>query len=193
MGPYFREVTGYKISNVGTFGIFSGGLLPLEFTSFHATADKRNTINLHWQVADVANVSHFVVEHSADGLHFQKIGQEEFREAQSRYAYSHWSPAAGVNYYRIRSVDYDGKTQYSPVATARVQHASTTRAHLDGQGQLHVWMPEQTVLPASVRIYDVQGRKLLERNINSHHTIMPLLPSMGMVLVHVNGRAFLVK
>ncbi len=95
--------------------------LPVEFHSFTALLDKSDEkVNLRWITASEMNVSHFAVEKSNDGKNFTDIGvvfakgnSEE--EIQYNFVNNLSGRQSGVIYYRIRSVDIDGKTQYSVI------------------------------------------------------------------------------
>ncbi|GAA4335325.1 hypothetical protein [Flaviaesturariibacter amylovorans] len=91
--------------------------LPLNFVSFKAVA-LGSSAKLDWDVADVVNVSHFVVERSCDGNNFTAIGQVSLTSASS-YTYLDVQPCAPISYYRVRSVDFDGSTKMTPVRNVR--------------------------------------------------------------------------
>lgn len=103
----------------------SANPLPVELLSFTAQA-RGDGAWLHWTTASEINNDHFVVEASADGRTFRRIGQVagagnsttprsyELLDANvSRYA-------ASIVYYRLRQVDTDGTETFSPVRAVRV-------------------------------------------------------------------------
>ncbi len=70
---------------------------------------------LTWQTASEQNNSHFTLSHSTDGYQFNVIGtvmgagnSTEIRD----YRFIHNYPHPGMNYYKLKSTDYDGK-EYS--------------------------------------------------------------------------------
>lgn len=98
------------------------GLLPVSYISFTATALADNVV-LDWRTAMEENNARFEVERSRDGRTFEAIGEVmgagTTLEAQA-YQYIDAAPAAGVNYYRLKQVDWDGAFEYSPVVSAKV-------------------------------------------------------------------------
>jgi hypothetical protein len=70
---------------------------------------------LTWQTASEQNNSHFTLSHSTDGYQFNVIGtvmgagnSSDIRD----YRFIHNFPHPGMNYYKLKSTDYDGK-EYS--------------------------------------------------------------------------------
>jgi hypothetical protein len=72
---------------------------------------------LKWKVATEENLSGYTVEKSTDGRNFSKIG---FVAANGVNNYSFTdTKSSATSYYRIKSVDVDGKYAYSTVAMVK--------------------------------------------------------------------------
>jgi hypothetical protein len=102
-------------SNV-VYKIVFDDILPLKLTAF--TGQNNGAANqLHWQTAQEINASYFEVQHSTNtNPAFTPLGQVKATGNSSvmqNYAYTHAKPPAGVNYYRLKMVDKDGKFTYS--------------------------------------------------------------------------------
>lgn len=97
---------------------FSSGLaLYVELTTFTAIAEE-NTVSLQWLTEREWNNSHFEVEHSVDGRYFATIGWvggAGNQQTESSYAFVDYAPEEGRNYYRIKDVDWNGKSHFSEV------------------------------------------------------------------------------
>lgn len=91
--------------------------LPVSWLSF--SAEKVNDVNyLSWSTASEQNNSHFVIERSYDGLSFDAIGEVRGAGNSSSvlsYIFEDRDANAGLVYYRIKQVDYDGNFTYSSV------------------------------------------------------------------------------
>ena len=115
--PFFILVDGVQ-GDGGLLQLNIAPLLPLTWLSFSAERiDGKH--HLSWQTGTELNTSHFVVERSADALHFEPIGtQPAAGYSTSRQYYQHVDamPLYGFNYYRIRQVDSDGAYSYSTIA-----------------------------------------------------------------------------
>jgi hypothetical protein len=97
--------------------------LPISLISFTATLNN-NKADLKWATASEINVSHFVIEKSYDGKSFDEAGLMFAYGSISEMANYSFSDnintaQTGVIYYRLRSVDNDGKSQLSEVRIIR--------------------------------------------------------------------------
>jgi hypothetical protein len=73
---------------------------------------------LTWTTATEINNDYFEVQHATDGNDFTTIGYESGRGNTAEpvdYRYMHYHPPAGLNYYRLRQVDYDESYAYSEI------------------------------------------------------------------------------
>ena len=72
---------------------------------------------LNWITVDEQNVDHFTVERSENGNNFYSIVQLPARNSGSKEIYSTSDnlPVNHIAYYRLRSVDIDGKEKLSKV------------------------------------------------------------------------------
>lgn len=99
------------------------GALPVELISFKASLNLNQTVLLQWTTSREDNTKYFGVERSADNKHFSEITRVDALNS-GRYTATYQTtdahPASGINYYRLRMVDADGKFTYSPTATIRV-------------------------------------------------------------------------
>ncbi|GAB3328766.1 hypothetical protein GCM10027511_38710 [Hymenobacter humi] len=95
--------------------------LPVELTRFNATSQAQ-AVNLSWATASEKNNDRFEVQRSATGDAFQTIGTVKGQGNSSSlhdYTFVDSRPLAGQSYYRLRQVDADGTSTFSPVATAQ--------------------------------------------------------------------------
>ena len=108
--------------------VYPNSPLPLKLLSFSAALNKSN-VNLNWATAEEINVSHFVIEKSTDGTKFSEAGTVFANGNTSKEI--HYSFTDEVNedrgtviYYRLRSVDIDGKAEYSSTRMIRISNGS---------------------------------------------------------------------
>lgn len=78
---------------------------------------------LHWATATEINNDYFILEHSVDGLTFNTIGTIDGNGTTStahQYSQLHKEAPAGISYYRLVSVDFDGtKNTYNTITLVR--------------------------------------------------------------------------
>jgi hypothetical protein len=98
--------------------------LPITLESFNAVLNN-NKADLTWTTAQEMNVSHFVIERSFDGKNFTDAGNvSAYGNSFDRKNYSFSDNLANTSqtviYYRLRSVDNDGKSQLSAIRIIRI-------------------------------------------------------------------------
>jgi hypothetical protein len=107
---------------------FTGIILPVTLLQFTAMAVDEK-VRLQWVTTNEVNNHHFVIERSSDGIRFSPIGRDEARgNGGGQTTYTNWDnqPLSGMNYYRLKQVDIDGRFTYSPVIAIRFDR----QAHL---------------------------------------------------------------
>jgi SdrD B-like domain/Secretion system C-terminal sorting domain len=96
-------------------GIKNVQVLPIKIASFTAVP-KGSQVQLDWIVAEQINVATYEVLTSTDGRTFTSIATLAATANQSdNYNAIHSNPVAGLNYYRIKSIDKDGSVSYSDI------------------------------------------------------------------------------
>ena len=97
--------------------------LPVELTRFAATT-KGQGVNVDWATASEKNSDRFEIQRSATGEAFETVGTVKGQGNTSsahNYAFVDSHPLAGRSFYRLRQVDTDGTTAYSPVAAVQLR------------------------------------------------------------------------
>lgn len=92
-------------------------VLPIKIMSFEVTKLKVNSL-LKLITASETNNDYFTIERSGDGMIFDAIGEIDGAGNSSEerhYKYIDANPLPGINYYRIKQTDYDGKYSYSEI------------------------------------------------------------------------------
>ncbi len=92
--------------------------LPVKLQSFTATLNNNNKADLKWVTSAEINLSHFVVQKSTDGTNFTDAGivfAYGSTTGKTNYGFVDdlGAEQARIVYYRLRSEDIDGKSQYS--------------------------------------------------------------------------------
>jgi hypothetical protein len=138
--------------------------LPVELVNFVAYPQGRSVI-LEWQTASERNNSHFLVERSADGRSFAAIAQvagagsgSQFRNYQSIDLH----PLRGLNYYRLRQVDFDGQFEFSPVRVVDFIGKAPEMAvfPVPAGERLTVDFGEQSPAGAMLAVFNAKGQRL---------------------------------
>ncbi len=100
----------------------TGGPLPITITSLNGVY-VNGVSKLTWATLSEQNFSHFEVEYSTNGTNFNKLGDVAGTGNSSNrieYGFNHLQPVAGLNYYRLKMVDRDGRFTYSNIVALNV-------------------------------------------------------------------------
>ncbi len=100
-------------------------VLPVKISNIKAF-EKLQGIQIDWTTYSEENLSKYQVERSADGLRFSSIGEVAARNitAASNYGFFDANPLLGVSFYRLRSVDLDGKFAYSSIVKVNLDKSN---------------------------------------------------------------------
>ncbi len=99
-----------------------GVLLPVTWISFDAK-QVNNDVVIDWKVENNGNASHYDVEHSTNGIDFEKIGTVSNNAANNAYSFVHRGAMSGMHYYRLHQFDFDGKNILSKVVSVKIKNA----------------------------------------------------------------------
>src|SRR5690606_21541103 len=92
------------------------GAAPVELTRFEARRTGDSQVLLSWETDSEKDNDYFAIERSGNGSDFGTIGKAPGKgtsQDKQQYRYTDGDPLPGINYYRLRQVDFDGKTDYS--------------------------------------------------------------------------------
>ena len=142
--------------------------MAIELVDFKAQV-KSQIVILDWTTASEKDNAKFIIERSAgDALQWEKIGfvaGSGTTSAISSYTYTDDAPPAGLSFYRLRSIDFEGKETLSGMLSVYVKTGTTARLSPNPvQNVLTVTLPKN--LPpttSSLRIYDALGQMIAEQ------------------------------
>jgi Secretion system C-terminal sorting domain len=142
-------------------------VLAVENKSLSATKNAVSNI-LKWQTTSEKNNALFNIERSSNGETFNKIGEVKGNgttNVAQTYTFMDASPVKGLNYYRLRQVDFDGTETLS----------KTVSVNFDGKGSSKIKVYPTLVQDvvnventeggkAEIAVRDVAGRLILTQN-----------------------------
>ena len=137
--------------------------LPVTYLSF--TAQKQGSqVQLQWSTAQEQNSSHFVLQHSTDNRNWKSIGSIPAvgnSDEVHNYEYTHATPAAGLNLYRIEQVDRDGKSSYSQIAKLNIDGSAGQNLLYNSISNNKIQL--QLERPAAIALYSHDGKLLMRK------------------------------
>jgi Secretion system C-terminal sorting domain len=108
------------------------------------------------------NNDYFTIERCGDGHSFSPIGQVKgagTTRVPQQYTFIDGHPLAGKNYYRLRQVDFDGKSTYSPVASVVFgQTGNITLAPSPATDRVLIHLDKPAVEDGNWQVFDMAGR-----------------------------------
>ncbi|HRD52908.1 MAG TPA: M36 family metallopeptidase, partial [Flavobacteriales bacterium] len=161
--------------------------LPVELLRFTAT-DRAQGVLVQWTTASERNSSHFEVLRSNDGNAWESIARAAARgHSEQLTDYEHVDPAPfpGTSYYRLRSIDLDGSSELSDIASV-TRYASLARIHPNpSKGQF--WVEHGG---GALDVRDALGQQvpfLLESSSATTGRVSLIRPVPGMYFVRFSG------
>ena len=167
------------LTNTATTKIVVPVIVPLKFTNYELRFTNERQVENHWITADEVNVSHFNVQRSLNGNDFVTIHKEQAKNrSYNEYSFIDNNPLSTVDsrtskyYYRIVSVDKDGRTNYSEVRTINLQHQTSNITIFPNPAKDAVTINSKGV--KHVTITDCFGRIVYKAEVNRASYILNL-------------------
>jgi len=176
----------------------SGSTLPVELAYFKAVANQ-GIVELNWATASEENFDYFVIERSKDAINYEPVAQVKgagWSQTLKTYTYEDINPMAGISYYRLKSVDFDGYTEYfNPVSVIIESEIKPTAKIINNPynaGMLEVYYQNGNNESAQVRVIDTNGRFIFQATISTgkQDLTLPAGIQQGVYLVNVETRNY---
>src|SRR6476661_4261209 len=139
----------------------SAGPLPVELTSFKGYS-QTSGVWLQWATASERSCERFEVQRKGEGADFTTIGRvagHGTTATSNTYAFADSRPLTGTAYYRLRQVDTDGRSSFSPVVAVRWKQEGIAAIYPNPTTGLVLLQP--TAAPQRFRVFNAQGQTLL--------------------------------
>lgn len=104
------------------FQFLASGPLPVNLISFDSEVTNNQSVRLTWTTASETNNQYFDIQRSTNGKDFTMIGRVNGKgnsQETIAYEYTDKQPKNGVNYYRLKQVDFNGKSEYSKIIASK--------------------------------------------------------------------------
>jgi Secretion system C-terminal sorting domain len=140
---------------------------PLPITLEYFTARKNNATSsvINWKTSQEINTAFYDIERSNDAIGFKKIGVVNGAGNSNvgiEYVFIDNNPLQGMNYYRLKQMDIDGRVTFSNIKTVKFSannaisiypNPSKGIVNIDGWNNIK-----------NMELYDISGRKLKQWN-----------------------------
>ena len=128
---------------------------------------------ISWTTATEENNDYYQVEYSTDGVNFEVIAEitgAGTSDIENNYRYTHYAPANGMNYYRIRQVDFNGEFSFTSIMAVEMSNGEEQVISFSpATAQLDVTVSEEEL--AQVVVFDMNGRVVAQQSNNGHSLV----------------------
>lgn len=149
-------------------------VVPVKLTSFYGW--REGTINmLSWQTASEVNSKGFEIERSVDNINFSTLdfvatkANNGNSNSTLNYNFSDLKPTDGNNYYRLKQIDNDGKTNYSNTILIKQDKISQIRITSvypnPVKHKINVLLESPNNETVNLIVTDMFGKKIIQEDV----------------------------
>jgi uncharacterized repeat protein (TIGR01451 family) len=149
----------------------SGGTTPVTLSLFTAKLQNNDGM-LYWTTENELNNDHFEIERSEDGVRFTNRGNVAGNGSTASTNYYNFTDpintGASIVYYRLKSVDFDGKTYYSKIIALKLKGTANDNFSVypsPFESNVKITLTSKEDKEIQCRIISFDGKEVLNRKI----------------------------
>ncbi len=153
--------TNHPLSLCETGPAYLCGSVPVSFINIKAEKSGTNAVRIQWKTANEVGIKEYIVQQTFNGLTFKDIGKVT---AKSVGYYEYIDPITTLNisfstvYYRIQSIDKDGKNSYSEVASIYFDDKHFFRIIPNPAKDFAIIYFNESIDKGTLEVFDKMGR-----------------------------------
>jgi hypothetical protein len=167
-------ITGVSTFSLFTFSSATGVVVPVKVSSFSARKQQTN-VQLNWTTEQEINSQSFTIERSVDGIKWislASIAAAGNSQVKRNYQAIDYHPAKGINYYRLKEVDMDGRFTVSETRSVYFDNdVQLVLAPNPVTNKVTIYIPGNTS-SVSIKIFNTQGQ--LMKTVFSNEETIPV-------------------
>lgn len=171
-GPTLPNPTYWTIDDAAPDYVltYNGPPLPIRLLDFTGS-QQGMAIMLRWATASEADNAFVEVQRSRDGVRFDVLGMVPGAgpsDTPRHYQFSDETPFPGINYYRLRQVDFSGAETFFPVLVV-VFSGSPGALQINPNvvsEVLNIQLPSPLPGPGELLVIDLLGRTVCKNSVN---------------------------
>jgi glucose/arabinose dehydrogenase len=177
------ELYAVKLSGgAAIYSVTTSSVLPLQLVSFNATRQNNSDV-LTWETANESGMSHFIIQHSADGAQFNDGLRVNARNQAANVYRQPVSISANTAFYRLQIHSRNGDVTYSKIVriNASAQTPSSFIHYHSGNGKI-IWVQDANITagnPAILNIVNAQGQLVFSSRIANTPSAIISLEQLG--------------
>jgi hypothetical protein len=142
----------------------SGQVLPVALVRFTAIRQS-GAVLLEWRTESEIHNDYFALERAGEALQFEEIGRVAGRGTTAvpqDYLFRDERPLAGISYYRLKQVDFDGTWTYSPMrSVAAAEERLPARLYPNPtRGPVDLFLGHPARPGQIIRLFDTAGQEI---------------------------------
>lgn len=164
-------------------------VLPLKLISFNVFKQGDQS-RLQWFTADEENTNYFEIQKSTDAKNWLAVGNTPAQGGgDNSYQFTDKTPFAGVNYYRLKMIDKDGKFSFSPIKSITFQtgvsvNISPNPAH----SIVSIEFGKDQLSTVDISVMDITGKIIFKTNTNTKaYTLNVSQWSKGLYIIQIKN------
>lgn len=168
----YPSIIGPQMANLSSNGFISiSNPLPVKFVGFTVVSQSNNAL-IQWSTSEEINANMYEVERSEDGSNWTTIAYVAAignSSVVNNYSYTDKNVSAKVVYYRIKEVDYDGKTNLTAIKSIKTNTIYTTAdiKIASVQNKVLLQFPKEVKGNLVVRFVSMSGQIVDQQTINN--------------------------
>ncbi|MCB9361411.1 MAG: T9SS type A sorting domain-containing protein [Flavobacteriales bacterium] len=152
-------------------------VLPITLTQFNVTC-KDGQPFLSWNTSSEINNDYFTIERSNDAINFievDKIVGAGNSNVSVDYNWQDDGSLMGINYYRLKQTDFDGKYSYSEMGVSNCKIEGDFNLYPNPfENKLIVQISEGVNYPLNIEVRDYLGREVFRKYIETESLIVEI-------------------
>ena len=144
-------------------------VVPVTLTGFKGTLQNKNVL-LQWSTSTEVNSKHFELEKSWDGTNYKKIATipaAGFSNTVKKYSFTDMEKLSEKNFYRLRSVDIDAKSELSDIVLIKPAGIQQEMIVLGNpfKNNISIRFVKSPETTGELRLTDMAGRLMASQKI----------------------------
>ena len=146
----------------------NNAILPVQLNYFAAKKVNNSQVQLNWSTASEQNAREFIIERSADGLHFtelKRVAAVGNSSIEIKYNTPDTKPLNGKNFYRLLQTDFDGAKAYSSIVMLNM---SITNSSIEvypnpARGVANINLNNLPMNKTIIGVFDIAGKLVISQ------------------------------
>ena len=161
-GQYYYQRTSPLVSSFTTLS----SPLPLKWVSVNGVINNQKQAVFNWKVEEI-NVQNYFIEKSIGGNVFNIIGTvSSVGDGTHSYFFTETNSLQGTAYYRIKQIDFDGKTSYSSVIKLSSSQIHSLSVYPNPVKNMVTINAGDNLVGLKIMLTDISGKLLKEFTIS---------------------------